>query len=382
MTIEKPDSHVVDSEGSERFEALLTQHVVNPYDKEDYGIDYEVRFTKRKQDKNLVTPHTCYVQLKSSEQLSRLKTENKVYHDLETKYLQDYISLITPVALVLYDHSEDELYWTFLHSFIWNTLEDRTPGWRDQNHNRVHIPRSQTLDNIGAFADAAISEQDDIISNIDSSHPDKVEPFNEHEEWVARRFSSLSLDRYPELEHEIKILMIAYDRFNNDNFYFYQINEASRNTDIAVDMEKIQTLVNEGLLIEHNWRGIPIILHQNSGRVHNLEQLERLVEHEIAVLQDLLEEEDDMSNDEIANMYFLRWVLDSIGVNRSLDAETVEERMNELNRVLEAVKRNYSDELNEYVSGVSKVLIKSPQNLYSVSPIGENLYQRCNWGHE
>lgn len=382
MTIEKSEDHVVDSEGSERFETLLTRHVVNSYDEEDYGIDYEVRFTEPKQDTNLVTPHTCYVQLKSSKELDYLKTKDKVYHDFKTKYLQDYLSLISPVALVLYDHSKNQHYWRFLHSFVWDTLEERTPEWRKQDYNRVHISCSQNFDDIEAFSNAAITEQTKILSNTDSSHPDIIEPFNEHEEWVAQRFSSLSLDQYPTLEHEMKILMIAYERFGNNNFYFYQIREASRDTDIVVRNQELEKLVNEGLLIKYDWRAIPIVLHQNSGRVHNLESLERLVEHETGILQNLLETGDDMSSDEHANMHFLRWVLDIIDVDRSLDAETVEERMNELNRILEAVERNYGDDLNEYVCDVSKVLIEAPQNLYTVSPMGENLFHRINWGDE
>ena len=383
MTIEKSEEHVVDSEGSERFETLLTRHIVNSYNDEDYGIDYEVRFTEPNRDTNIVTPHTCYVQLKSSEELDELKTEDKVYYDLETRYLQDYLSLITPVALVLYDHSMEEHYWKFVHSFVWDTLEERTPEWREQDHNRVHIPRSQTLDDAEAFSDAAISEQTRILSNRDSSHPNKVEPFTEDEEWVARRFGGLAQERYPTLENEMKILMVAYDRFGNDGFYLYQIREAARNTDIIVQNQELETLVDEGLLTKHNWRAIPIVLHQNSGRVHNLEELERLVEREIGMLQDHLEERDEMSSEENANMYVLRSVLDVIRVDRSFDAETVEERMNDLNHVLEAVEGGgYADDLKEYVSDVSKVLIEAPQVLYSVSLKGENLYHRINWGDE
>lgn len=383
MTIEKSEEHVVDSEGSERFETLLTRHVVNSYDEQDYGIDYEVRFTEVKQSTNLMTPHTCYVQLKSSENLDELETEDKVYHDFMTKHLQNYFSLITPVALVLYDHSRRKHYWRFLHSFLWDTLEDRTPEWRDQESNRVHIPRSQTLNDLEGFRSAAINEQTKILSNQDSSHPGKVEVFAEDEEWVARRFGGLAFSRYPNLENELKILMAAYDRFGNDGFYLYQIREAARNTDLVVRSRELNKLVDEGLLSEHNWRALPIVLHQNSGRVHNLEELERLVEHETEILQSLLKETDDMSDEDNANMYVLRSVLDFVGVNRSFDSETAEERMNNLNRILEAVEGGkYSDELNEYVDDVSKLLIEAPQVLYSVPPKTEDLYRGINWGDE
>lgn len=383
MTIEKSEEHVVDSEGSERLETRLTHHVVNSYDEQDYGIDYDVRFTEPKQDKNLATPHMCYLQLKSSKELDTLKTEDKVYHDLKTKYLQDYLSLITPVALVLYDHSREEHYWKFLHSFVWDILKEWTPEWREQKKNRVHIPRSQTLDNIDEFRNAAISEQTRILSNRDNSHPAKVDPFIENEEWIAQRFGGLALKRYPTLANEMRIMMAAYERFGNDGFYRYQIREAARNTDIIVRSMELEELVNEGLLTKHNWRAIPMVLHQNSGRVHNLEELDGLVEHETGILQDLLEETDDMSKEENANMYVLCTVLDFVGVERSFNADTSEERMNNLNRVLEAVEGgNYSDELKEYVGDVSKVLIESPQVLYSVSPKAENLYHRINWGDE
>lgn len=383
MTLEKSDGNVTDSKGSKRFETQLTRHVVNSYDEEDYGIDYEVRFTERKQGTNTLTPHTCYVQLKSSEELDELENENKVYHDLETKHLQDYLSLIPPVALVLYDHTTKEYYWKFLHSFVWDTLEEQTPEWREQDTNRVHIPRSQILDDGEAFSDAAISEQTRILSNQGSSHPNKVKPFTEHEEWVARKFGDFALKRYPTLDNEMKILMGAYERFGTGGFYLYQIREATRNTNIVVRDQELKTLVDEGLLAKHNWRAIPIVLHQNSGRVHNLEELERLVEHEIDVLQDLLKEREDMSNEEHANMYVLRSVLDVVRVDRSFDAETEEERMNDLNRVLETVERgSYTDDLKEYVSDVSKVLIEAPQILYSVSPTVKNWYQRINWGDQ
>lgn len=383
MTVEKGEDHVVDSEGSKRFETSLTRHIVNSYDEEDYGIDYEVRFTEPKQGTNIVAPQTCYVQLKSSEELDELKTEDKVYYDLQSKYLQDYLSLVTPIALVLYDHSKEEHYWEFMHSFVWDTLEERTPKWRDQNNNRVHIPRDQTLDDVEPFIDAAISEQTRILSNRDSSHTDKVEPFSKNEEWVSRRFGSLALNQYPSLENEMKILMVAYDRFGSDGFYLYQIREAARNTDITVRNQELETLVNEGLLTKHNWRAIPVVLHQNSGRVHNLEELERLVEREISILQDLLEGTDNMSSEENANMHVLRSILDIIDVNRSFDAETIEERMNDLNRVLEAAeRRRRTGELNKYVSDVSKVLIESPEVLFSVSPKGEDMYNRINWGDE
>lgn len=82
-------------------------------------------------------------------------------------------------------------------------------------------------------------------------------------------------------------------------------------------------------------------------------------------------------------MYILRLVLNDVGVDRSFDVETIEERMNNLNRVLEAVKGGgYTDDLKEYVSDVSKVLIEAPQVLYSVSPAGKSLFQRINWGTE
>lgn len=89
----------------------------------------------------------------------------------------------------------------------------------------------------------------------------------------------------------MKILMGAYDRFGNDGFHLYQIREAARNIDIVVRNQELETLVDEGLLTKHNWHAIPIVLHQNSGRIYNLEELERLVEHEIGVLQDLLKKE-------------------------------------------------------------------------------------------
>lgn len=136
----------------------LADFVVNPLDN-DFGLDFQVTLTEQDDDRQQVSSINFYIQLKAS---TGFEGETAKL-DLETDDLELYLKTSQPVVLAFYDDTVDTFYWTVAQDYIWDTLEDENPGWRDQEYNRVKVPKNNTFEDTDSVRDAVIASQKRII---------------------------------------------------------------------------------------------------------------------------------------------------------------------------------------------------------------------------
>lgn len=149
------------SEGALRKE-LGSDFVINELD-EDFGLDFQATVTEELDDEyQEVGPINFFIQLKSSQSFG---DENLAIakFDADTVDLKLYLQQSLPVVLVLYDVDKDEFYWTIIQEYIWDTLKEDTPDWRNQDGNRIKVEKDQTFDDLDQLRTAILKAQNRIL---------------------------------------------------------------------------------------------------------------------------------------------------------------------------------------------------------------------------
>lgn len=137
----------------------LDEFVVNSLDN-DFGLDFQVTVTEQGEDGHQeVRSINFYIQLKASEEFEG----DQATFDLTTDDLELYVETSQPVVLALYDDAADQFYWTVTQDYIWDTLNNETPGWREQDYNRIHVNKQNTFGDTDALKDAVVASQKRII---------------------------------------------------------------------------------------------------------------------------------------------------------------------------------------------------------------------------
>lgn len=137
----------------------LDEFVVNSLDN-DFGLDFQVTVTEQGEDGHQeVRSINFYIQLKASEEFEG----DRATFDLTTDDLELYVETSQPVVLALYDDAADQFYWTVTQDYIWDTLNNETPGWREQDYNRIHVNKQNTFGDTDALKDAVVASQKRII---------------------------------------------------------------------------------------------------------------------------------------------------------------------------------------------------------------------------
>ncbi|WP_158600493.1 DUF4365 domain-containing protein [Haloarcula sp. Atlit-7R] len=147
------------SEGALR-KALGTSFVINELD-EDFGLDFQATVTKELDEEyQEVGPINFFIQLKSSQSFGN---DDLAKFDADTVDLKLYLQQSLPVVLVLYDVDKDEFYWTIIQEYIWDTLKEDTPDWRNQKGNRIKIDKDQSFDKLDQLRTAILEAQNRIL---------------------------------------------------------------------------------------------------------------------------------------------------------------------------------------------------------------------------
>ncbi len=136
-----------------------------------------------------------YVQIKSSEDISKFQIKNKNFsYLLEIKHLEHWQDYVPPASIVLWDISKRCGYWVMVNEVI-KRLDEEKPTWRKQNKVKVSIPPNNTMDDTGLKAlrnKLAWSQWDTIRSGknlemkFDFSFPN--EPLAKIEESSVKQF--------------------------------------------------------------------------------------------------------------------------------------------------------------------------------------------------
>lgn len=137
----------------------LNEFVVNSLDN-DFGLDFQITLTEQGEDAHQeVQSINFYIQLKASEEFAG----EQATFDLATDDLELYVKTSQPVVLALYDDAADQFYWKVMQDYIWDTLNNETPGWREQKYNRLHVSKQNTFEDTDALKDAVVASQKRII---------------------------------------------------------------------------------------------------------------------------------------------------------------------------------------------------------------------------
>jgi hypothetical protein len=137
----------------------LDEFVVNSLDN-DFGLDFQVTLTESGEDAHQeVQSINFYIQLKASEEFGG----ERARFDLATDDLELYVETSQPVVLALYDDAADQFYWTVTQDYIWDTLNQKNPEWREQDYNRIHVSKQNTFEDTEPLKDAVIASQKRII---------------------------------------------------------------------------------------------------------------------------------------------------------------------------------------------------------------------------
>jgi hypothetical protein len=137
----------------------LNEFVVNSLDN-DFGLDFQITLTEQGEDAHQeVQSINFYIQLKASEEFAG----ERAAFDLATDDLELYVQTSQPVVLALYDDAADQFYWKVMQDYIWDTLNNETPGWREQKYNRLHVSKQNTFEDTDALKDAVVASQKRII---------------------------------------------------------------------------------------------------------------------------------------------------------------------------------------------------------------------------
>lgn len=137
----------------------LAEFVVNSLDN-DFGLDFQITLTEQGEDAHQeVQSINFYMQLKASEEFAG----ERATFDLATDDLDLYVETSQPVVLALYDDAADLFYWTVTQDYIWDTLNNETPAWREQEYNRIHVSKQNTFGDTDALKDAVVASQKRII---------------------------------------------------------------------------------------------------------------------------------------------------------------------------------------------------------------------------
>ncbi|WP_226024026.1 DUF4365 domain-containing protein [Halomicrobium salinisoli] len=137
----------------------LDEFVVNSLDN-DFELDFQVTVTEQRDDGHQeVQSINFYIQLKASEEFAG----DRATFDIPTDDLELYVETSQPVVLALYDDAVDQFYWTVMQDYIWDTLNNETPEWREQDYNRIHVNKQNTFGDTDALKDAVVASQKRII---------------------------------------------------------------------------------------------------------------------------------------------------------------------------------------------------------------------------
>lgn len=147
MGRKKESNQELETHSDGKLRTYLSDWVVNAHDREDFGFDYEVRIVRNDLGYNEVSSSNFYIQLKASESF---ESNSYVYSDLDTDYLIDNcLTTSIPVLLMVYERDSDDFFWTEIHQYCWNVLDESKKGWRDQKTVRIKIDRDQSLNSLG-----------------------------------------------------------------------------------------------------------------------------------------------------------------------------------------------------------------------------------------
>ena len=95
-----------------------------------------------------------WAQLKGTRRLKKLK-DGSLSFKLETKHLDYYTRVETPVFLILIDVKSGKVYWCFTQNYAKTEL--RNVNWKAQDSIQLRIKPSNTLANLRSFREAVVS---------------------------------------------------------------------------------------------------------------------------------------------------------------------------------------------------------------------------------
>lgn len=111
----------------------MSKWVVNSLDN-DYGFDFEVRFTDDRGEFQEVSSESFYIQLKASETFTE-----QPFEDLKIDHLKLFITQRIPVVLIKYYRDVQKFYWVVIQSYYLDNLREDMNKWEKQGTKRILI---------------------------------------------------------------------------------------------------------------------------------------------------------------------------------------------------------------------------------------------------
>lgn len=137
--MERPSQHVTETESAIIFSQTIPSEWVNRDIKPDYGLDKSVEIVEG----GKVTGKELLIQLKGTTTIN--VTDGYVSYPLEVKNLKYYLERDTPVILTVVDVPSKKCYWLFIQEYIYQTLDEANPNWKQQETVTVKIPVTNDL---------------------------------------------------------------------------------------------------------------------------------------------------------------------------------------------------------------------------------------------
>ncbi len=130
----RPREHVVEDISTRIFSRNIPpEWIIRPIDK-DYGLDKIVEIVEL----DVVTGNEFYIQLKGTENVKIVK--NSITYRMNVKNLSYYMDKDLPVLLVIVDLPKENCYWLYIQSFVYNTLNNIKPNWKNQKTVTLYVP--------------------------------------------------------------------------------------------------------------------------------------------------------------------------------------------------------------------------------------------------
>jgi hypothetical protein len=143
MTKKRTDNQKLEMRSRHRLKEQLLHFVVNDLH-EDFGLDFEVRFTESKREgPEEISPVSFYIQLKASEEFEG--NESEIRYSLGIDFIETFWFSTVPVLLVFYSKKKDEFYYRVLQEFRRNDLENSKKVWEDQDTVKISVPKSNKI---------------------------------------------------------------------------------------------------------------------------------------------------------------------------------------------------------------------------------------------
>lgn len=262
MGRKKSHSQELEQYARGRLRSVFSDWILNPREQEDFGFDYEVRLTEKKDDFFVVTPSNFFVQLKASEHFD---DNESVYWDLDVDYLiEDCLPAPIPVVLMIFERESDEFYWSVIQTYCWDVLDGTNETWRNQKTARIRVDRMPLMEKLDSFEALAsqskfrrdITEAEDRISirrHIRIVKPDDdKEPRSQHSRIASagdvEKFKSRKLESAREL-----LRAGAKSRALAELFEIYHMPERDEATlEAIVELIKARDIIHPIIAFAHD----------------------------------------------------------------------------------------------------------------------------------